>query len=469
MAAGCSGENRRQPEKQSPLGAYSWELGLRSPIDRLPECRGADRSAPASPAWVGADAAVSSGWPSVHWHLWTSKLKVCFFSCGTRGDACGRDNLVRLLQTRGGASPLPDGALRQLPLALEWHPRPSISPSLALHKIKGKSGQNQTKKSTNIGTTNTLRKVLKDQKIHCGKEEVVSKKLQLREPIQRFPVIRLALLPLGALHILYCLSHKLRDGPGLIVLSYVELEVTGLFSFLSHGFPEGVPKRFTLSGTFSQPDSRRTKRKSYFQCFTFDFFSMAIMNPGLHNLRGRQLILVLNLFNHQVKRKSETVVESCAIDCYTFGRWLIHGCIHLGNYEGVPCRQEVGAPRNSGPSATISRTIPTIDANSEDECLDGLSEEEEEVSPEVEVVLVEATSALGFDELGVEQGLPCVPSANYLSGDLMAEDVRDEGVLAAGPQGGAWFKLRHRVGNLFGFPTLILSGDACNRPAINKG
>ena len=59
------------------------------------------------------------------------------------------------------------------------------------------------------------------------------------------------------------------------------------------------------------------------------------------HLRGRQFILVENLFNHQVKRKSETVVKGRAINSYTLGSRLIHGGIRLGDYEGVPSRQEV--------------------------------------------------------------------------------------------------------------------------------
>ncbi|KAJ8445628.1 hypothetical protein Cgig2_018569 [Carnegiea gigantea] len=178
---------------------------------------------------------------------------------------------------RDAASPPPDGARRQLPLALEWRPRsqrPSTSLLLALHKIERKSGQNQRRKLTNIGTTSTLGKVLKDQKTHRGKEEIVRKKLQLREPIQRFPVTRLALPPLRALHGLYGLSNEPGDRPRLIVLPYAELEVVGYLSLLGCGFPKG-------SGMFPQPDSRRTKKKSYFQCFTFDFFSMAVMKLGL--------------------------------------------------------------------------------------------------------------------------------------------------------------------------------------------
>ncbi|KAJ8447061.1 hypothetical protein Cgig2_025438 [Carnegiea gigantea] len=158
------------------------------------------------------------------------------------------------------------------------------------------------------------------------------------------------------------------------------------------------------------------------------------MKEQMYNLRGRQLILVQNLFNHRVKRKSKTIVESRTINSYTFGGRLIHDGICLGDYEGYPAGRRnnlgvgkvtaptvlrVGAPRNSSSSATISGTSPTgkrpfllstdlpgveelVDAPSKDECLDELSKEEEEVPPEVELVLVEATSALDFDELGAE-------------------------------------------------------------------
>ena len=60
-----------------------------------------------------------------------------------------------------------------------------------------------------------------------------------------------------------------------------------------------------------------------------------------------------------------------------------------------------------------------VDAPSEDECLDDLSEDDEDVPLEVELVLMEANSAPNFDDLMVEQGLPCVPSTNNSSGDLM--------------------------------------------------
>ncbi|KAJ8445072.1 hypothetical protein Cgig2_022592 [Carnegiea gigantea] len=345
-------------------GLRSGSHDLRGGVDRLPKCRVADRSAPAFPAWVGADVAVSSGRPSIHWRLWTGKLMAGFFSCGSK---------VYLLGL------LVDEALPLL-----------------------------------------------------------------------FPTV----LGLGC--------HLLRSGvPGLNNCQ----PRPHLLYIKQKGNQERFPN-LTLG----------TKRKSYFQYFTFDFFLMAVMNPGLllkqyhpkstvslgalwmvctrlnaraeHNLYGRQFVHVQNLFNHQVKRKSKTVVESQAINCYTFSGRLIHGCIRLEDYEGVPCRQEIlllkgrplydcwdhpaglsrlGAPGNSGPFAIISGTSPIserpfllIDAPSEDECLDELSEEEEEeVPPEVELVLVEATSAPGFDELRAEQGLPRVPSANNSSGNLM--------------------------------------------------
>ncbi|KAJ8428870.1 hypothetical protein Cgig2_010812 [Carnegiea gigantea] len=113
---------------------------------------------------------------------------------------------------------------------------------------------------------------------------------------------------------------------------------------------------------------------------------------------------------------------------YCFSRAILFSVgTTLGSGKRLPepsCGPEwAGAPGNSSPSDTISGTSPTgewpfllstdlpraegpswdaelVDAPSEDEYLNELSEEEEEVSPEVELVLVEATSAPSFDELG---------------------------------------------------------------------
>ncbi|KAJ8431068.1 LOW QUALITY PROTEIN: hypothetical protein Cgig2_017064 [Carnegiea gigantea] len=246
---------------------------------------------------------------------------------------------------------------------------------------------------------------------------------------------------------------------------------------------------------------KRTKRKAYFQCSTFDFLSMAVMKPGLLLKQyhpkfpvslgalwtvSTRLNAGTNLFNHRMKRKSETVVKSYAINNYTFCGRLVHCGICLGDHEegttsrgltsltwgrpsgqGSDCPDHSAnpseAPGNSCPSATISAINPSgarpfllstdlpgaddtsgdeelVDAPSEDELLDELSEEELEEAPQ------------GICHL-----------------HLWAEGTRGGGVLAAGPRGSARFKKRHCIGNLFGFPTFILSGDASHHAAIDKG
>ncbi|KAJ8452004.1 LOW QUALITY PROTEIN: hypothetical protein Cgig2_016585 [Carnegiea gigantea] len=158
------------------------------------------------------------------------------------------------------ASPLPADTQRRPPPVREWRPqsrRLSALPSLDLHKLA-------------LGRLSTLGVILKDQKAGRGEEE----------PIQRLPVAELAPPPLGALHKLNCLSH----------------ECTGFPSF--------------RSGTSPQPDSRRKKWKSYSQCFTFDFFSMAVMKPDLFLLGSP-----LNGMN-ETERPSRTSKAAQLTGCY---------------------------------------------------------------------------------------------------------------------------------------------------------
>ncbi|KAJ8435554.1 hypothetical protein Cgig2_015409 [Carnegiea gigantea] len=131
------------------------------------------------------------------------------------------------------------------------------------------------------------------------------------------------------------------------------------------------------------------------------------------------------------------------------------------------------APGNSDPSSMVSITagvrpfrlstdLPGPNGASEEELVDALSEDEllndrsekepGEPIPEEALELVEDTSASGLDWDAAKQGLPCVPSASNSLGDLM------RGV-----------DLGHCIGSLFGFPILILLGDAGHHPAINKG
>ncbi|KAJ8448912.1 hypothetical protein Cgig2_030768 [Carnegiea gigantea] len=232
---------------------------------------------------------------------------------------------------------------------------------------------------------------------------------------------------------------------------------------------------------------------------------MAVMNPNLllkqyHPKSSVSLgalwtvCIRLTARAEQVKKKSETVVESRAINSYTFRGRLIYSGIRLRDHEGIPDRQE-GRPLGwgsdcpnhpAGPSGLGPLGTPElVDAPSDDELLDELLEEElEEASPEEELVLVEATSTPGFDEVGAKQGLPCIPSASSSLGDLMRGVDLVFAILRTwksgyvtstselrilGVEEYSRFKKRHRMGNLFRFPILILSGDARHHPTINKG
>ncbi|KAJ8420762.1 hypothetical protein Cgig2_030938 [Carnegiea gigantea] len=144
----------------------------------------------------------------------------------------------------GSALPLLFSLVLGVGCHLLWSGTPGLKnhqpcPRLLCIKREVRSAPNI--KMISIGTTNTLGIILKDQKA-----EIVCKKLQLKEPIQRLPITGLALSPLGALHRLNCLSHKLGDEPRLTILPYVKLEVTGRLSLFSRGLPKWVPHRFSL-------------------------------------------------------------------------------------------------------------------------------------------------------------------------------------------------------------------------------
>ncbi|KAJ8431369.1 LOW QUALITY PROTEIN: hypothetical protein Cgig2_002950 [Carnegiea gigantea] len=140
--------------------------------------------------------------------------------------------------TGGTAFPLLAGAQHRLSLVLEWHPssrRPSTLPSFALHETKGKS---VNIKVISIGMTNTLGKILKDQKAGCGEKEIVAN--------SKAPYHQTCSSSSRGPSQTNCLSYKLGDGSRPVVLTYVKLEVMGHLSLLSHGLPKWVPHRFTL-------------------------------------------------------------------------------------------------------------------------------------------------------------------------------------------------------------------------------
>ncbi|KAJ8423081.1 LOW QUALITY PROTEIN: hypothetical protein Cgig2_032281 [Carnegiea gigantea] len=95
--------------------------------------------------------------------------------------------------------------------------------------------------------------------------------------VQRLPIARLALPLLRPPHRLYRLSHEFWDKPQFAILPDEVMKVAGCLLLFGSCCPKGILDWLTLSAMFSQPDSRRTKRKSYFQYFAFDFFLMAVM------------------------------------------------------------------------------------------------------------------------------------------------------------------------------------------------
>ncbi|KAJ8433170.1 LOW QUALITY PROTEIN: hypothetical protein Cgig2_023814 [Carnegiea gigantea] len=200
--------------------------------------------------------------------------------------------------------------------------------------------------------------------------------------------------------------------------------------------------------------------------------------PGRrHDLRRGQLVVTQNILNYWVERKPKAVIESRMVDCNVVSGRLVNSPISLENYERS---ERVGVPGNSSPSATISGIDPTgvwplslstnlpgvegssrdeelVDAPSEDECLDDLSEEQEDVPLKEELVLrpflPPALKNLGRNKDYLEHPRPAT----------------HRGISYRIPRGSAGLKNRHRIGNLFGFPKLIFFGEHPRYPAINKG
>ncbi|KAJ8419965.1 hypothetical protein Cgig2_025651 [Carnegiea gigantea] len=227
------------------------------------------------------------------------------------------------------------------------------------------------------------------------------------------------------LHQLYRLSHELWDGLGLIVLPYEVMEIASRLLRC----PEGIFDWLTLG-----PTERPGYTRQATQLTSRDKGANVV--PGCrHDLRRRQFVLVQNVFDYRVKRKPKAVIESRTVDRDAFSGRLIHYHIRLRDYESIPSVQEIfllkSHPLQGERPLFLSTDLPEVDSPSwdeelvdtpfEDECLDDPSEEWEDAPFEEELILVEATLATGFEELGAEQGLPWVPSASSSSRDLMRE------------------------------------------------
>ncbi|KAJ8435868.1 hypothetical protein Cgig2_028576 [Carnegiea gigantea] len=96
-------------------------------------------------------------------------------------------------------------------------------------------------RSTKAGTSGTLRKNFKNEKAHCAQKEIVFKKLQLREPVQRLLIARLTLLLLRPFHRLYHLHYKLGDRSRLLILLDEVMKVASRFLLFISWCPKGIP------------------------------------------------------------------------------------------------------------------------------------------------------------------------------------------------------------------------------------
>ncbi|KAJ8433879.1 hypothetical protein Cgig2_021262 [Carnegiea gigantea] len=233
-----------------------------------------------------------------------------------------------------------------------------------------------------------------------GVASLVSKTISFTLAYSRLPISRLTLPLFGSLYRLYCLPHEFWDRLGLVVLPDEVIEIAGCLLLLSRWCPEGIPDWLSLVPIRNVSPTRLPADKE------------EVILPVLH--------LRLLLYGRHIARPVVEAVPSQVPGL--LGSPLDY--IYQTECSGHTCKatQLTG---NSGPSAMISGTGPIgarplflstdlpgvedplwdeefVDAPSEDDCLDDPSGEEEDVPIEEELVLVEATSAIGLGELRVE-------------------------------------------------------------------
>ncbi|KAJ8445038.1 hypothetical protein Cgig2_022558 [Carnegiea gigantea] len=123
-----------------------------------------------------------------------------------------------------------------------------------------------------LGRLSTPGVILKDQEAGCDEKESLAKIFNLGSQFKGSLLLNLLLLLSGPLTDLIASAINLGMGRGLS---------SSRIGRSSSPRPWALRNDSSRLGTCSQPDSRHKKRKSYFQYLTFDFFSLAIMKPGL--------------------------------------------------------------------------------------------------------------------------------------------------------------------------------------------
>ncbi|KAJ8419822.1 LOW QUALITY PROTEIN: hypothetical protein Cgig2_013316 [Carnegiea gigantea] len=282
---------------------------------------------------------------------------------------------------------------------------------------------------------------------------------------------------------LNCLSHEFRDGPRLIILTYIKLEVAGGPLLVGRSFLEGIPHGLSLI-----PEAEVILPVLQFWFLLNGRHEarsiVKAIPPQVVRLLGRLLNGMnkaerLSRINKAAQLTGENGDHSLGPPGTPLYTWqAAHSRWHPPQESGRNNRQARGwVPGNSDPSTTISVTTSArsfrlstdlpdpndaldeeglVDALSEDELLeDCLEEQPDEPVPQEALELVEPTSASGIRHL-----------------HLGAKDAGGGGILTAGPQGSARFKKGHYTGNLFGCETklsllLITRRGRGGRPTLN--
>ncbi|KAJ8427551.1 hypothetical protein Cgig2_003114 [Carnegiea gigantea] len=99
---------------------------------------------------------------------------------------------------------------------------------------------------TPYGTLSTLRTIFKNKEARSGEEKVIPEERQLRKPIERLRIARLAPFTLGLFFHVHCLRHEGRERLWTIVLQQVVLKVAGGLGLLRGWLPERVACRLPV-------------------------------------------------------------------------------------------------------------------------------------------------------------------------------------------------------------------------------